>query len=76
MLLQEGAAVSVKARVIKTSESSIRDKFCSGCLATKLTGEKELVQIRMRNGGCRTDFFLCKKCAKEMVKSLEGVLGE
>lgn len=68
--------MSIKARVVKTNNEKIRDKFCSGCLTTKCLGAKELVQIRMRNGGCRTDFFLCKECAKEMVECLEEVLSE
>lgn len=65
--------MSVKARVVETS-NEIRNQFCSGCLKSRATGARKLVQIRMRTDGCVFDIFMCRNCAKELKEELQKVV--
>lgn len=64
--------MSVKIRKVKAEDG--KNQFCSSCLKSKHTGEKELFQIRVRNYGCVFDFFLCEECFCDLDNEIDGVI--
>lgn len=68
--------MAVAVRKVKAKELSQNiggNAYCWSCL--KNTNEvNELVQVRVRNYGCKTDFFFCEECAKALLINLEKVV--
>lgn len=66
--------MSIKIRKVQLSNfSNVREKFCSGCLKSKATGEKSLYQVRLRSYGCAFDIFLCKECMRELKDRMDDL---
>lgn len=68
---KEKVNMSVKLRKIKVESN--KGQFCSSCLKSKETGEKELFQIRIRNEGCVFDFYLCKECINNLNNEMDAL---
>lgn len=69
--------MAIAIRIVNAKEFQrdvIKGKaYCWSCLkdTSKL---KKIIQVRIRNVGCKTDFFLCEECAKALLINLEKVV--